>query len=210
MKFLIPLILFGFFFGCSKQRPTSLAADTTIISIFSDTEIDDLSRILDFFESQICEIEGVDNVTSIVCYPSFFNRMKASMELGEFKTGISFDEQKELYSRIKPSSFNMIWRFSWKIQSTHNSKDTLKSIIWNYDGKYIDFLKEFSKDNDVVKNYFETYELVGDISPSMIAKLIAYHDIYNINDIRMRLLIAIHYLTLNDDIKRKEKIEISI
>lgn len=135
--------------------------------------------------------------------------MKKQVEEGEFDTKISFEEQKQLYDHIDSTTFNEIWTFSWKIRSTPNSRDTLQSILWNHDGKYIRFLKEFSKDSDVVKNYYETYEKAGQISPLMISGLVIHFDKYDVSDIRMRLLIAIHYLTLNDDTKREEKVKIN-
>ena len=39
----------------------------------------------------------------------------------------------------------------------------------------------------------------------MIAHLLKNYEYYKISDVRVRFIIAIHYLTLNDFLKRKEK-----
>lgn len=209
MKYSNLLIVSIVLLGCTNSHVESLATEPTINSVYSQNEIEDLTTILDFFESQICQIYKLDGENTLDCYRSFFEQMKSLMETGEFDTKISFEKQKELYQQISKSTFDKIWTYTWVIKNTQDSRDTLKSIIWNYEGKHIDFLKVFAEDNDVVKRYIDANLASGDISPMMIADIQMFYEKYDINDIRMRLLIAIHYLTLNDNAKRLEKTKIS-
>ena len=204
MKILkIILLSNSILFQCSPAFETKLASDSTITKIFSTTEIENLSKILDFFEGQICSIEKVEIANTLGCYSSFFERMQKGAEDGEIPIDISFDQQKILYQNIDRSTFDEIWGFNkmWR----HISSDPLKSMGFNYDGKYVDFLGEYGKLNPIIYEYYDTYQQAGDISPSMVAGLVKNHQAYDISQVNIRLIIAIHYLTINDQYLRNEK-----
>ncbi|OQB80284.1 MAG: hypothetical protein BWX87_01534 [Bacteroidetes bacterium ADurb.Bin123] len=50
------------------------------------------------------------------------------------------------------------------------------SFNLNYDGKYVSFCKELSSKSKIFKNYYESIQVGGDISPSNYAMIL--HD-YN-------------------------------
>ncbi|MEN8123272.1 MAG: hypothetical protein ABFS35_23245 [Bacteroidota bacterium] len=129
--------------------------------------------------------------------------MKKNSDFGIFEIGIPFENQIQMYDRIDEITFQNIWTFnkSWK----PDLPGTLKSIGIKYNSKYVDFLELFGKESEVVNNYYEDLMSCGDISPTMVADVLINHAQYDIQDERIRLLIAIHYLTLNDQYERKEK-----
>jgi hypothetical protein len=102
-------------------------------------------------------------------------------------------------------------RHIWERDSpsgTFKYSDTLKYIDYNrINSKYPKFLKELGKEYELIKNYSESLETSGGISPIMIGDIliIKKHHQYDLNDIRLQLVLAIHYLTLNDQYERKEK-----
>ncbi|MDP3352955.1 MAG: hypothetical protein Q8S44_04370 [Flavobacteriaceae bacterium] len=122
----------------------------------------------------------------------------------EFNPRVNFEQQLEMYKQIDKSTFNKIWYFqkSWPHKE---QKDTLKNISFRPENKYFEFLEKCGKDNKAVNYYSDTFKASGDISPSMNASLIMQYELYDISDIRTKLIIAIHYLTLNDQNWRKEK-----
>ncbi len=199
LQILIYLILA---IGCSAAT-NDFKSDKTINKIFNKDEIKDLETLVNFFENQICLGQNIDTQNKQDCYERFFNHMVQCEKTGEVILNISFDEQKNIYNKISKSTFNQIWAFgkTWE----YNSTDTLKYLYFNEKGKYIKFLKEFGQDNKFVKGYYDTFELIGDISPSMFAEIIMRYKEFDISDARFRLLLAIHYLTVNDDYERKEK-----
>lgn len=69
----------------------------------------------------------------------------------------------------------------------------------------MNFLKIAGKKDKFIKEYHESVETFGGISPSLIAGIIMNHDKMNFEDPKVELVIAIHYLTLNDQYKRREK-----
>jgi len=159
-----------------------------------------LNIICDFFNRQICknnnsEIESLDE-----CYSNFFKKVKESYLDGSFELEIPFDEQLDLYESISDSTFNNLWVCNncW----ISGYPDTLKCIGYRYDGKVELLLKELSSENQVLNNYYEIFKLTGEITPSTIGDIAVYYEKISVDDIRVKLLVVLHYLTLNDELKR--------
>jgi hypothetical protein len=202
MKKIIVIGLLLIVSSCTKTSK-SLGEDSMISSIFNSNEIEHLEKVLSFFEKEICYGENLNKDNALDCYESFFARMDKQEELGIFDIQIPFDNQLKLYEQIDSSTFNQLWTFSWTWRL--NAPDSLKSIRFNPNGKYVDFLKTFGQENKLIGEYYTSYETAGDISPSMIMSILKMYKDYNLNDIRIRLFISIHYLTMNDQYERKEK-----
>jgi hypothetical protein len=179
-----------------------LQSNLTTIQVFKDSEIQDLSIILNFFNKQICKTPQVVIARIDDCYKSFFERMKKTGETGNIEIKIPFIEQQKMYETISDSTFNQIWYLgkSWNTDSTA----TLKHLGLRYNGKYADFLKKTGKENKVIESYYKSFEASGAISPPMVAGLLMNYKVYEVQDIRIQLIVAIHYLTMNDQYKRKE------
>ncbi len=177
----------------------------TINSIFNKTESQDLQRILDFFENSICINENIKKENINECYKKFFERIKGESEKdGNIYLKISFNEQQRVYEQINNSTFGEIWKFEKNLPQ-NSSADTLKYITYKYESKYINYLKELGKTYKVIESYKESFLNAGDMSPIMFANVIMGYENYNTEDIRIKLFIAIHYLTLNDQNERKEE-----
>ncbi len=188
--------------GCITSK-SELKADLIISNVFDDAEIRDLSKILTFFDEQICIVQQIDNSRIKDCYQAYFERMKKAAKTGNIEIKIPFEEQQKMYSNMDESTFRQIWYFgkNWR----RNLPDTIKSIGLKCDGKYAEFLKIVGNENNVIKEYYESLKACGDISPTMVADLMMNYKNYDINDVKIRLIIAIHYLTMNDQYERKEK-----
>ncbi len=203
MKRIYQIIALLILVGCSGTNQEHLESNSTVTGVFNKSEIQDLAKILKFFDEQICATQQVDISKLSDCYQSFFERMEEAEKTGSIEIKIPFSEQQNLYRQINDSTFNEIWHFGKS--SYRNSPDTLRSISLKYNSKYVNFLKELGTDDKIIKNYYDNFKASGGISPSMVASLLVNYDNYNINDIRVRLVIAIHYLTMNDQFERKEK-----
>ena len=203
MKKIYQIIALLVLIGCSATNQDSLESNSTITTVFNESEIQDLERILEFFNEQICTTQQVDKNNLIDCYKSFFERMSESVNMGSIEIKIPFDEQQYMYKQISDSTFNQIWAFNkvWK----YNTTDTLKEIGIKYDCKYVDYLEQLGKDYEVINNYYDGFKSIGDIGPHRVADLLVNYHNYNTKDIRIRLVVAIHYLTLNDRNERMEK-----
>lgn len=197
-------IFFLFFLiSCSNNNKEKLKSDSIITSVFDKTEIRDLQTILDFFDNEICK-NGI--LEENKCYQAFLERIKSEFieTNGTINLEIPFEEQHEMYKKINISTFNEIWMFG-KLFPSGSYTDTLKSIFINHSGKYAKFLKEVGKKDSIINIYQDQLYASGDISPQLFSNVLMNYQNYNINDKKVRLVIAIHYLTLNDENLRIEK-----
>jgi hypothetical protein len=202
MKQLLILTFILTLISCSRTDE-KLGDNQTVKSIFDNSEIQDLEKILTFFEHQICKTENISPDNALICYESFFSRMDKAEESGDIDIQIPFENQIELYNQIDTSTFNQLWTINWSWK--FGALDSLKSITFNYKGKYARFLESFGTENKIIKDYYESFQAAGDISPNMVIRLLKMYKDYDTKDIRIRLLVAMHYLTMNDQYKRKEK-----
>jgi len=179
-----------------------LAYNKTFQKTFSEGEIKDLQLLYDFFNETICSDSESQNIED--CYNKFFRRMEQTENLEELELNIPFDKQKGIYSQFQDSTFFNIWTFGWIVDRTNSPQDTLKNIHFVYNGKYLLFLKRTGNADKVIKNYYQSIVAFGDLTPVLIGGLVYYYSNYNISDIRVRFIIAMHYLTLNDQFERRE------
>ncbi|WP_339786163.1 hypothetical protein [uncultured Imperialibacter sp.] len=187
---------------CSQRIEGTLSDDPIVDEIFTPAEVRDLQKALDFFEDQICLQSAGSEVNIRDCYQSFFNSMKDWATNGEMTVNISFDEQRRLYQQMDTSTFNSIWTFNKKIRSS--SRDTLKILDFKYGGHYAKFLEKYGQESPVIADYYDSFQYAGGISPGMIVILIYDAEALDISQAAIRLFIAIHYLTSNDQNNRNE------
>ncbi len=174
-----------------------IKTDSTMNSIFNIQEINNLEKILNFFTEQICELEGIENHNSIECFNSYCKNLKErSVASGSIDLKLSLEKQKIFYDNIQQSTFNQIWHYekAWKPKTT----DTIIEINIDPKGKYAKFLKLMGQEYNKVNTYYHDLESSGGICPSMIAELLMNYQEFHFKDERIRLLFAIHYLTMND------------
>ncbi len=186
--------MYFLFITCSTNR--NLVSNKQVSFVFNKTEIKDLEIILNFFEQNICKDFNNDYKS---CYKSFNKRMLEEANNGKFGLIIPYDSQKRMYKRLNKALFNEIWSYglSWKPKS----KDTIKIIGINFNGKYVNLLKKLGNSNASINKYYKDLQSSGDITPLMVNRLINEYDKYKIENIEIRLFYAIHYLILNDQFR---------
>jgi hypothetical protein len=202
MKNIIYILIAFFLINCTSESNSNLSSDALIKKTFNKSEIKDLQKIFDFFNSEICD-SNYEKLNE--CYLNYCLGIKSQIEKnGAFNTNLSFEKQKNLYNKIHNKTFREIWNFQ-KSLPINKRKDTLKYLGLNYEGKYRKFLNEYGKENKEIENYAERFNVTADLSPSMIAELSFNYESFNIYEMKTKLIIAIHYLTLNDQNWRNEK-----
>lgn len=195
------LILFGITilqlnFSCKSQYSV-----TELNNNFSNEQISDLNKIRDFFKIQICLNTNSDFKQ---CYSQIPHEYLEATGKG-FWTNIDFEKQQELYKQISTSTFSEIWMFC---KST-NVKTGLerKSLCAVADGKYQQFLMNIGKQNPRIAKYAERINAAGDFNAFDIPYWNVLNDKkhFDLNDPNIQLILAIHYVSLNDQEKRSQK-----
>jgi len=196
MKKILILGIFIIFSSCKSQYSTSELRHN-----FTIDQIRDLNKISDFFKSQICP---TDNSNFKDCYKIIPHEYLEAYGSG-FWTNINYDSQKELYSEISDSTFSEIWTFCKA--SYPDSGMEIKSICPIYNGKYQMYLSEYGNKNEKIKKYVKRLQELGDFGTYDINYRNILHDKKNfdLNDPNIQLILAIHYLSLNDQEKRRDK-----
>jgi hypothetical protein len=130
-------------------------------------------------------------------------------DLGEYGIqpilkNINFDNQQILYSQLESDIFSEIWSYS-KTRYPQNDK-AYKSVCFNYKGLYNQYLKKVGQSNPIVKGYQEDLENAGYFSGIMRLEGEIYHNTgrIDIEDPNIQLILAVEYLSQNDQEKRSE------
>lgn len=192
------LLIFGVIilqlsFSCKTQYSA-----TELKNNFSAEQISDLNKITEFFKSEMCLNMDSDFRT---CYERIPHEYLEATGNG-FWTNINFEKQKELYKQISESTFNEIWMFC---ESTfYPSGKTAKSLCAVARGKYQNFLADLGKTNPRIAKYAERIQASGDFSSLDLRywEILKDKKSFDLNDPNIQLILAIHYLSMNDQTTR--------
>ena len=181
-----------------------LRTDPTVNSIFTSREISNLEKILNFFAQQICTSGEIDDHQEISCYTSYCRNLKErTSAFSSVDLKLSLAAQREFYNRLDTSTFNEIWHHekSWNTKTG----DTITRINLDPEGNYAKFLEALGHEYSQVGEYYDDLESMGGICPTQLAQLLMNYREFNFTDERIRLLFAIHYLTMNEQFSGKKE-----
>jgi hypothetical protein len=200
---LVLLIVASAFVGCSS--PQSLVSILEQ-SEYSEIERQDLTKLVDFFESQIA-IEGKSKKESYELILS-----KANDDYMAIPNTISIEEQRKVFKEISSSTYNDIWfEGEGKAYKSYEGESFdppihYKSISAKVDSKYIKLLQSLGKDNPKIKLYVERMQNAGDFPMfyNLFGMLVDPKANWteNLDDSHWRLIISLHLLTINEDQNR--------
>ena len=109
-----------------------------------------------------------------------------------------------MYDRISPSTFDKIWMYC---ESTYYPIGTKsKDICAVAFGKYQNYLAGLGKANPRIAKYADRIQASGAFNGFDIQyyEILKPNSVFDLNDPNIQLILAIHYLSLNDQDKRNE------
>jgi len=165
---------------------------------FSNEQITDLNRITEFFKKSVCENSEFQD-----CYEKTKHDSLQASGVGIW-TKIDFNEQIKLYDRISKSTFNEIWMYC---ESTYYpSKIKAKSLCAVSTGKYQKYLTDLGKTNPRIAKYADRIQVSGDFNSLDIQyqEVLNNKETFDLKDPNIQLILAIHYISINDQVKRNE------
>lgn len=191
------IICFALILVSCKAKYSTARLDT----YFTPREIQDLNKIREFFRSEMCYGFDVDSKTCFENTPHEYLELSGNA----FWTIIDYEKQKKLYQEISKSTFDAIWK---KYPVTYfPSKESGVHLAANVEGRYLNFLKSLGTDNPEVTKYANHVEQTGgfDLVGPWYPSILKDKKNYNLDDPNIQLMLAIHYLNLNDDNMRNRE-----
>ncbi|GAA4324679.1 hypothetical protein GCM10023115_41660 [Pontixanthobacter gangjinensis] len=186
-------------FSCSKKFST-----TELKNNFSERQIKDLELLTAFFKNQICTNNSKTN------FKKCFENLPPAPEFRQeghypISDHIDFNEQKIIYDKISKSTFEEIWNLCESYYPDSGRKT--KEICSAYKGNYQNFLIEVGLQNDAIKNYAERITGSGDFNGLFLTQhhIIKNKKDFDLNDPNIQLIIAIQYLSINDQLNRNPR-----
>jgi len=186
-------------FSCKTQYSTNELNEN-----FTPEQIADLKKITDFFQEQMCLKMESDFKT---CYEWTPHEYLEASGNG-FWSIINFEEQKKLYEQISKSTFDEIWDFC---ETSYFNPNEIKvqEICAVYNGKYQKFLADLGNSNPRIAEYLKRIQASGDYSSMDIQHwdvLKINKKYFDLNDPNIQLILAIHYLSMNDQGSRNKEL----
>jgi len=175
-------------------------------SEYSEIERQDLTKLVDFFESQIA-MEGKSKKESYELMLS-----QAYDDYMAIPNKISIGKQRELFKDISSSLYDDIWyegeAIAYKSYEGEEFEAPIryKSISARVDSKYIKLLQTLEKENPKIKIYVERMQNAGDFPMfyNLFGMLVDPKANWteNSDESHWRLIISLHLLTINEDQNR--------
>ena len=187
--------------ACQPAKKSPLQSDPTITEIFTEAEIHDLETILTFFDGQICNMLNVRSDSILDCYHTFLMNVAGAQRSGVIYIPVQFPAQKAMYARLSPAAFQEIWLRGAGINQ--ETGETSERIALSSNGKFMRLLERLKEDYPLLGAYHKSFSEEHAMTSVMIETFLYNYQLYNMRDVRIRLLVAIHYLTLNDMYERK-------
>jgi hypothetical protein len=176
-----------------KNQNNIFHNDKLISKNFDYPEVLDLKRIVFFFDSQLKDKFESDSL--LESYFLFHKKSLKDLDKGSVFLIMSVKEREELLKKISQRLFNDIWALGNSFDGLTGEK---KEILYlKTKGKYVNFLKDLGKENSIIRNYVNDLIRNKEISPNQSYIFIDDFESFDFKDDKVRLVMAIHYLTLN-------------
>lgn len=195
MAHLQKVILIFFFSGIiySCQEETAIVNDPVILEFFSKEEAKDLEQIHDFFTAQIRENMSEEKAETSTCYDLYLEEFIETVRTGELDWLIMMEDIQALFDDLESDVFNHIWE---KKAHTNYFGDKYYTLSIKPESKYMDFIEAVGENDETIAGYYQDFQRFGKISITLEGKMFDNIENYNTSDPKVRLLIAIHFLTM--------------
>ena len=184
--YLFTLVAFLLYTSCVKSQDNE-----SLKNHFENNEIVELEKLISFFDSVVQQKTIVKDLA--LAYKEFLKKLSESKSAGDASQYFKFDFKVK--DQVSSNLFDKIWvvekSYGYKV------KDTVLSLNINTSSEYIKLLKSKSK-NEVIKKYYDGILSSGGFSPGVTAHLQHDYNKLDFNDFDNRLIVAIHYMTLNE------------
>lgn len=183
--------------SCDRNKASSTSGNVGDGPDFSK----DFNLITQFFEEQIGVSPVLDEQAKIDAYDQF--RLNIIRHYEEEGVPLDFNKQRQLYQKLSGYFFSNTWAYG----TVQFSGDSTRYISLNLRPES-ELMGHISKkdSSEFIKYYISTLKNAGDISPSLLAHMTVTLTKSYLENPSVRLLMAIHFLTINDHLNRRDPI----
>jgi hypothetical protein len=128
----------------------------------------------------------------------------SAQRTGTIYVPIQFAAQKKMYQKLSPGAFTEIWLRG--IAVNQETGDTTERMNLSYNGKFMRFLETLAQEYPLLGAYLKSFREEQGMNSVMIESFLYNYHLYQVSDVRVRLLFALHYLTINDIYERKNEV----
>ena len=152
---------------------------------FTAAEAEDLATLLAFFDREVC-----GDTALAACYEHAFTK----------PLPIPFTQQKAMLDSLSSPLPYQIWVRGWQKQGT----DSLAFLFYTPQDHYLAYLQSVAADEKTLEPYLSELTAYGDVSAKATRALLQAYQAAGVSDPRIRVVHAIHWLTLHDQQNRDE------
>jgi len=179
-----------------------------MLEIFTEEEVEDLQAMLQLFETQQCALLEEAATDLAVCYNAFAAAVKDGKP-GTDYLPISYEAQHMTFGDFHSGTIAAFWSNQMLMRADDPSKQIM-ALVYQPEGKIREFLELLGKEYILVQQYAEIFNSIHTITPKMEEDVIRNLKAFNLADIRVRVFLAVHFLTLNDNYKRQGNLPIQV
>lgn len=179
----------------SDKKKETVTLENELREKFSAVEITDLKELLLFFDNLTVSQTKTSTLDS--AYTLYLDKLRYNDSRTDFEKKI-MTNSFQVDSFMKGYKSKHIFEEIWKVEFGHKEKGFEDSyeLIPNIHGKYIYVINKAINSNPIFTQYKETLRMSGAIPPSIIAGFQKYKDMLNFNNEVVRLVVAIHYISI--------------
>lgn len=202
-KYFHPIVLFSIFFiplWACQPKQERLLSSAGLEEYFNPQEIEDLEKVLMYFDEQVSLVDSTLIPDLAACYQAFFNTMKEARP-GVDYIPLSYPAQYQVFGSFHDNTLATFWTQQIRMRPNDPTHQVL-TLVYQPESELINFFSALGEDYVLIQRYMDRFKAVHTISPDMEAEVIKHRSAYNIADVRVRLFLAMHFATLNDHYKR--------
>ena len=184
-------------------------SDEPLRKVFNQTELKTIEKIIKYYDDFVISQTG--NQLSIdKAYIAFLDK---TTPLVNEAVGVNVflpdkNERITFYRTLDKGALSEIYDIRDTLTIHFRGEGKARKIYspysfsLNFDGKYVAFLKELSSRSDFYRNYYESVQVGGDISPKNYAMILQDYKKIDFNKKEERLVFIINLLRTVETIKR--------
>ncbi|HAA20467.1 MAG TPA: hypothetical protein DCP28_17530, partial [Cytophagales bacterium] len=194
--------------NCTPPATNPVAEATGMAEIFTENELEDLQAMLQLFETQQCALLEESATDLADCYHAFAVAV-VNGQPGTDYLPISYEAQHITFGDFHSGTLATFWNNQMLMRADDPNKQIM-TLVYQPEGKIQTYLDLLGEEYILIKQYADTFRNIHTITPKMEEDVLRNLKVFNLADIRVRVFLAVHFLTLNDNYKRRGNLPVQV